>query len=87
MAQQVTIIAEMADGSHVVEHTEAFGEYVGMVLGFRWDPECVRLEWHPTPEPPEPVLYETSGACPWNRSSALDFELAEAAYQRWAPVA
>jgi len=32
-----------------VEHTADFGEYVGIVLGFRRDPDCVRLTWHATP--------------------------------------
>jgi len=35
--------------THIVEHTADFGEYVGIVLGFRRDPDCVRLTWHATP--------------------------------------
>jgi len=38
-------------------------------------------------ETPEPVMYDHAGQCPWNQSVALDFELAEADYQRWLPVA
>ncbi|HEY8744178.1 MAG TPA: hypothetical protein VIU62_13820 [Chloroflexota bacterium] len=87
--QVTTIVAEMAGGTCLVEHVEAFEDFTGIVLGFRRDSECVRLSWHPTPEPPadDEMLYEHAGQCPWNQSSALDFELAEADYQRWQPVA
>jgi hypothetical protein len=85
--QQVTIVAEMADGWTIVEHVETFEDFTSIVLGFRRDSECVRLSWHQTPEPPEPVLYESAGVAPWNQSADLDFELAEADYQWWRPVA
>lgn len=84
--KQTTIVAEMIDGACIVEHVEAFADFTGIVLGFRRDSECVRLTWHPTPEPPEPVLYESASCAPWNQSTELDAELAEADYQRWAPT-
>ncbi|MGI8912172.1 MAG: hypothetical protein ACR2JY_00030 [Chloroflexota bacterium] len=59
--QTVTIFATMApdtaDGPCVVlvERTSDFGQFVALVLGFRRDPDCVRLVWKvetPTPPPP-----------------------------------
>jgi hypothetical protein len=85
--QQVTIVAEMADGTCIFERVEGFEDFIAIALGFRRDPDCVRLSWHQTPEPPEPVLYESAGVAPWNRSEDLDAELLEVDYQRWRPVA
>ena len=42
-----TIVAEMADGSCLVEHVTAFEDFTALVLGYRRDSECVRLTWHP----------------------------------------
>jgi len=49
--KQATVIAQMADGSTIVEHPAEFGEFVALVLAFRRDSECVRLAWHKVPEP------------------------------------
>ncbi|MGI8916241.1 MAG: hypothetical protein ACR2JY_21115 [Chloroflexota bacterium] len=63
MQQIVTIFATMrpdADGGScivLVERTSDFGQFVALVLGFRRDPDCVRLVWRveaPAP-PPLPV--------------------------------
>jgi len=57
--QTVTIFATMrpdtAGGPCVVlvERTSDFGQFVALVLGFRRDPDCVRLVWRvETPAPP-----------------------------------
>jgi hypothetical protein len=56
--QTVTIFATMRPESDeelwvvIVEHTSDFGQFVALVLGFRRDPDCVRLVWHvETPAP------------------------------------
>lgn len=54
MHQTVTITATMADGSIIVERTDDFGQYAGMVLGFRRDPDVCRVRWHVTEDDPEP---------------------------------
>jgi len=80
MAQQVTIVAEMAPDTEggpcgcIVEHVAAFEDFTALVLGFRRDAEVARLTWHATPEPPAEELLER-GACPWNQSNDLDEEL------------
>ncbi|MGI8411451.1 MAG: hypothetical protein ACR2QA_02955 [Solirubrobacteraceae bacterium] len=51
--QQATVTAQMADGSTIVEHPAEFGEFVALVLAFRRDSECVRLEWHQMPPRPD----------------------------------
>lgn len=85
--QPATIVAEMADGWTIVEYVEAFEDFTAIVLAFRRDSECVRLTWHETPEPPEPVLYDHAGQCPWNRAEDGGDEPAEAEYRRWGPSA
>jgi len=50
--QQVTVVAEMADGTCIVEHVARFEDFTAQVLGFRRDAECLRLTWHATPLPP-----------------------------------
>jgi len=50
--QQVTIVAEMADGTCLVEHVARFEHFTGAVLAFRRDADVVRLTWHETPLPP-----------------------------------
>ena len=62
MQQIVTIFATMrpdADGGPcivLVERTGDFGQFVALVLGFRRDPDCVRLVWRvETPAPPPPA--------------------------------
>jgi hypothetical protein len=55
MQQLVTIVATMQDGTVIVEHTGDFGEFVGLALGFRRDPDCVRLVWRVEPVPPPPL--------------------------------
>ena len=90
MQQRVLIQAVMLDGTIIRDEARNFETFTGLVLGFRRDPDVARLTWTvllEPPEPPEPVLYESAGVCPWNQSTALDFELAEADYQRWQPVA
>ncbi|HEY8743605.1 MAG TPA: hypothetical protein VIU62_10915 [Chloroflexota bacterium] len=86
MQPPLTVVAEMLDGACIVEHVFDFKAFVAVVLPFRRDPDCLRVTWHTTPEPPEPVLYESSGACPWNQTEAQADELVEADYQRWAPT-
>jgi len=85
--QQVTIIAEMAPDTEggpcgcIVEHVTRFEDFTGLVLGFRRDPECVRLEWKDL-EPPDEALLESGHCpwnhCPWNQSNDLDEVLWEA---------
>ena len=58
--QRVTIFATMRDGLVLVERAEDFGQFVRLALGFRKDPDCVRLVWHvealpPPPTPPAPL--------------------------------
>ena len=60
--QTVTIFATMrpdtAGGPCVVlvERTSDFGQFVALVLGFRRDPDCVRLVWRvETPPPTTPA--------------------------------
>jgi len=90
MQQRVLIQAVMLDGTIIRDEARNFETFTGLVLGFRRDPDVARLTWtvllEPL-EPPEPALYESASCAPWNQSSALDFELAEAEYQRWQPVA
>jgi hypothetical protein len=57
--QIVTIFATMRPDTEggpcvvLVEHTGDFGTFVALVLGFRKDPDCVRLCWRvETPAPP-----------------------------------
>ncbi|MGI8912253.1 MAG: hypothetical protein ACR2JY_00440, partial [Chloroflexota bacterium] len=50
--QQTTIVAEMADGTCLVEHVTEVNVFLDLVLGFRRDAECLRLTWHATPLPP-----------------------------------
>ncbi len=60
--QTVTIFATMQPDTEggtcvvIVERTSDFGQFVALVLGFRRDPDCVRLVWRvetvPTPPPP-----------------------------------
>ncbi len=49
MQPPVTVVAEMADGSAIVEHVADFAAFIAVVLPFRRDPECLRVTWHPTP--------------------------------------
>ncbi len=77
MRETVTITATMVDGTVIEETASDFGEFAGLVLGFRRDADVVSLTWHATPEPPAEELLE-SGACPWNLSNDLDEELWEA---------
>ncbi len=51
----VTIFATMPDGVVIVERTSDFGQFVDLVLGFRQDPDCVRLVWRVEPPPPPPL--------------------------------
>jgi hypothetical protein len=59
--QIVTIFATMrpdAEGGPcvvIVERTGDFGTFVALVLGFRRDPDCVRLVWRVETEPPPTV--------------------------------
>jgi len=57
--QTVTIFATMRPDTEggpcvvIVERTSDFGQFVALVLGFRRDPDCVRLVWRvETPAPP-----------------------------------
>ncbi len=57
--QTVTIFATMTPDTAggpcivLVERTSDFGQFVALVLGFRRDPDCVRLVWRvETPAPP-----------------------------------
>ena len=56
--QTVTIFATMrpdTDGGPcivIVERTSDFGQFVALVLGFRRDPDCVRLVWRVETAPP-----------------------------------
>ena len=57
--QTVTIFATMRPESDeescvvIVERTSDFGQFVALVLGFRKDPDCIRLVWKvETPVPP-----------------------------------
>ncbi len=57
--QTVTIFATMRPDTEggpcvvIVERTSDFGQFVALVLGFRRDPDCVRLCWRvETPAPP-----------------------------------
>jgi hypothetical protein len=56
--QIVTIFATMrpdAEGGPcvvIVERTGDFGTFVALVLGFRRDPDCVRLVWRVETPPP-----------------------------------
>ena len=50
--QTVTIFATMREGVVIVERTSDFGTFAGLVLGFRRDPDCVRLVWRVEIEPP-----------------------------------
>jgi len=58
MQQIVTIFATMrpdTDGGPcvvIMERTSDFGQFVALVLGFRKDPDCVRLVWHVESVPP-----------------------------------
>ncbi len=51
MQQIVTIFATMRPDTDkgpcivLVERTSDFGQFVALVLGFRRDPDCVRLVW------------------------------------------
>ena len=57
MQPPVTIVAEMEDGSTIVEHVATFAAFIAIVLPLRRDPECVRVTWHATPVAP--------GTLPW----------------------
>ena len=57
--QTVTIFATMRPDTEdgpcvvIVERTSDFGQFVALVLGFRKDPDCIRLVWKvETPAPP-----------------------------------
>ncbi|MGI8551908.1 MAG: hypothetical protein ACR2PL_14150 [Dehalococcoidia bacterium] len=57
--QTVTIFATMRPDTEdgpcvvIVERTSDFGQFVALVLGFRRDPDCLRLVWRvETPAPP-----------------------------------
>ncbi len=39
----------------IVERTSDFGQFVALVLGFRRDPDCVRLVWHVETAPPPSI--------------------------------
>jgi hypothetical protein len=39
----------------IVERTSDFGQFVALVLGFRRDPDCVRLVWRVEPPAPPPL--------------------------------
>jgi hypothetical protein len=43
--QPITIEARMVVPSAIRETVADFGAFVGLVLGFRRDPECVRIAW------------------------------------------
>jgi hypothetical protein len=64
--QIVTIFATMrpdAEGGPcvvIVERTGDFGEFVALVLGFRRDPDCIRLAWR-VETPPPPTVPATAG--------------------------
>lgn len=77
----VTIVAEMQDGTCIVEHVRTFEDFTAIVLPFRADAECVRLTWHDAIADDE-TLYESQGACPWYQSVDLDFDAAQAAAAR-----
>ncbi len=69
MQQIVTIVATMrpdTDGGPcvaIVERTSDFGQFVALVLGFRKDPDCLRLVWHvETPPPPLPPTTPAAAA-------------------------
>ena len=49
MQPPVTIVAEMLDGSTIVEHVATFAAFVAIVLPLRRDPDCLRVTWHATP--------------------------------------
>jgi hypothetical protein len=90
MAQRVLMQAMMEDGTIIRDEARTFEDFTALALGFRRDPDVARLTWTVLLEPsapPEPVLYDHSGQCPWNQSSSLDFEPAEADYPWWLPVA
>jgi hypothetical protein len=59
--QTVTIFATMRPDTEggpcvvLVERTGDFGEFVALVLGFRRDPDCIRLVWRVEPLPPPTV--------------------------------
>ncbi len=67
MQQTVTIFATMrpdTDGGPcvvIVERTSDFGQFVALVLGFRNDPDCVRLVWHVEHGPPPPPTIPAAG--------------------------
>ena len=56
--QTVTIFATMRPDTEggpcvvIVERTSDFGQFVALVLGFRKDPDCLRLVWRVETEPP-----------------------------------
>jgi hypothetical protein len=58
--QTVTIFATMQPDTEdgpcvvIVERTSDFGQFVALVLGFRRDPDCVRLVWRVEPPAPPP---------------------------------
>ena len=49
MQPPVTIVAEMSDGTMLVEHVADFAAFVAVALPFRRDSECRRPTWHTTP--------------------------------------
>lgn len=57
--QTVTLFATMRDGSVLVERTRDFGQFVGLVLGFRKDADGVRLVWRV--QPPAPTTPAAAG--------------------------
>ena len=65
--QTVTIFATMrpdAEGGPcvvIVERTSDFGTFVALVLGFRKDPECIRLVGRVETPPPPPTIPAAAG--------------------------
>jgi len=61
MQQIVTIFATMRPDTAggpcivIVERTSDFGQFVALVLGFRRDPDCVRLVWRVETAPLPPI--------------------------------
>ena len=49
MQPPLTIVAEMEDGTCLVEHVATFAAFIAVVLPFRRDPDCLRVTWHTTP--------------------------------------
>lgn len=43
--EQAIILATMRDGTTIEEAVEGFAAFLAVVLGFRKDPDCVRVRW------------------------------------------